>query len=252
MSLEAFLNRSIEDSKRRQLQRQIYESMLRHSENIRAGHFVKISPADLGLMFHLVDEQFFEGNLGRQCEQVASQPLSFRLSTRMTTTGGMTTMMRARGRRSKPQFEIAIATTPIFNTFQVDASAKVGGVACKDRLEALQRIMEHEMIHLAELLLTNDSNCSASPFRRYVRGLFGHTESNHRLLTPRDIARRTLGITTGDRVTFAADGGHLTGTVNRITKRATVLVRDPKGIRYSDGKRYTKYYVPLSMLKKQR
>jgi len=38
------------------------------------------------------------------------------------------------------------------------------------------------------------------------------------------------------------------GTVNRITKRATVLVEDPEGEPYSDGKRYRKYLVPLQLL----
>jgi len=36
--------------------------------------------------------------------------------------------------------------------------------------------------------------------------------------------------------------------VNRITKRATVLVEDERGMRYSDGKRYAKFYVPVASL----
>jgi len=110
--------------------------------------------------------------------------------------------------------------------------------------------MEHEMLHLAELLLFRDSNCSATPFKNSARQLFGHTESNHTLLTPRDVARKKLGISCGDEVTFLADGRHYRGFVNRITKRATVLVLDPKGTRYDDGKKYSKFYVPLTMLKR--
>jgi hypothetical protein len=51
-------------------------------------------------------------------------------------------------------------------------------------------------------------------------------------------------------VRFRLDGRHYTGRVNRITKRATVLVEDRSGERYSDGKRYAKFYVPLEMLEK--
>jgi hypothetical protein len=38
------------------------------------------------------------------------------------------------------------------------------------------------------------------------------------------------------------------GRVNRITKRATVLVEDPDGVKYSNGLRYRTYYVPIACL----
>ena len=234
---------------RKEKQAAVYQFVLRNSANINDGHFRTISNADLGLLFQITDEHFFDGMLGSLCEQASSRPLAFRLSTRMTSTGGMTTMQQDRQQRSLPEFEIAIATTPLFDTFRVAGDAEVGGLVCHNRLEALQRIMEHEMLHLAELLLFRDSNCSAAPFRNSARRLFGHTESNHRLLTPKDVARKKLGIACGDEVTFSVDGHPYRGFVNRITKRATVLVRDPKGIRYDDGKKYSKFYVPLTMLK---
>jgi hypothetical protein len=37
--------------------------------------------------------------------------------------------------------------------------------------------------------------------------------------------------------------------VNRITRRATILVEDSRGERFSDGKRYLKYYVPIHQLR---
>jgi hypothetical protein len=49
-------------------------------------------------------------------------------------------------------------------------------------------------------------------------------------------------------VTFNFEGRKLTGRVNRIAKRATVLVADPDGVSYSDGLRYRTYYVPLACL----
>jgi hypothetical protein len=235
---------------RTEKQKAVFQFVLQNSPNINDGHFRTISNADLGLLFQITDEYFFDGMLGGICEQTSSKPLAFRLSTRMTTTGGMTTMQQGRHRKSLPEFEIAIATTPLFDTFRLDGDAKVGGLICHNRLEALQRIMEHEMLHLAELLLFRDSNCSANPFKNSARRLFGHTESNHTLLTPKDVARKKLGIACGDAVTFSVDGQRYRGFVNRITKRATVLVLDPKGIRYDDGRKYSKFYVPLTMLKR--
>ena len=229
----------------------VYRYMLRNSPSIHKGNFSDISNSDLGLLFQITDEHAFEGEAGRLCEQQASRPLSFRLSTRMTTSGGMTTMYNSNDRRKKNQeFEIAIATTPLFASFGENSTAVVSGMRCQDRLEALQRIMEHEMVHLVEMLLWNDSNCSAGPFKSIVNRFFGHTESNHQLLTPGDLARKRLGISPGDPVVFAVDGQQLRGHVNRITKRATVLVEHPKGTRYTDGRKYHKFYVPLNRLRR--
>ncbi len=54
----------------------------------------------------------------------------------------------------------------------------------------------------------------------------------------------------GDRVAFTFDGARHVGVVNRITRRATVLVESSAGTPYSDGKRYVKFYIPLTMLEK--
>ena len=49
-------------------------------------------------------------------------------------------------------------------------------------------------------------------------------------------------------VRFRFEGVERTGIVNRISKRATVLVEDPEGQRYSNGKHYIKFYVPVQLL----
>jgi len=54
----------------------------------------------------------------------------------------------------------------------------------------------------------------------------------------------------GDRVRFEFQGEHHEGVVNRITRRATVLVDDPGGAVYDDGFRYRKYYIPLALLER--
>lgn len=235
---------------RSQLQDAVHKYVLENSDYLRQANFTTIHTSDLGLMFHAIDEEFFSGCVGRLCEQAATRPLSFRLSTRMTATGGMTTMLRPRDRRSTArEFEIAIATTPLYESFRDSTKLNVGGLPCVNRLQALQRIMEHEVVHLVEMLLWDDSNCSANPFKRIVNGFFGHTASNHRLMTPRDVARSKLGLAIGDTVCFQVAGETIRGTLNRVTKRATVLVADPNGAAYDDGQRYRKYYVPLSRIR---
>jgi hypothetical protein len=80
--------------------------------------------------------------------------------------------------------------------------------------------------------------------------LFGHTQHTHELITPREKAWTKYRIRPGDQVRFRFDGHHYTGIVNRITKRATILVEDPRGPRYSDGRHYRKFYVPIQILEK--
>ena len=49
-------------------------------------------------------------------------------------------------------------------------------------------------------------------------------------------------------MSFEYGNERFSGIVNRITKRATVLLRDPGGLLFSDGNRYETYYIPLSEL----
>jgi hypothetical protein len=180
-------------------------------------------------------------------EDLSRPALQFRLSKRMTSAGGKTTRFKPRG--GPVFFEIAVSTTLLFQTFHdVERPITVAGIVCRDRLEALQRVVEHEIVHLIEMLLWTHSSCSANRFQSIAARAFGHVEHTHQLITPRERALRKFGIRTGDRVRFELDGAPMVGVVNRITRRATVLVEDPRGMRYTDGKRYAKYYVPLAML----
>jgi hypothetical protein len=228
----------------------IYEDALRRSISLDAGNFTSISSADLERLFDLYDERFFDGG----CRQgLGTAPLSFRLSKRMTQAAGKATRVQLRDRRTKvvrTEYEIAVSTTLLFQTFHdIDRPIVMSGIECHDRLEALQRILEHELVHLIEFLIWQQSSCSAVRFQSVANRFFGHTEHTHQLITPRERAFAKFGVKAGSRVSFRADGQHYVGVVNRITKRATVLVEDSRGIRYTDGKRYAKFYVPVGQLK---
>jgi hypothetical protein len=146
-------------------------------------------------------------------------------------------------------YEISIASTILFDGFSgTDRLVAVCGIECRSRLEALQRIFEHEMVHLAEQLCWATSNCAAERFQAIAARFFLHRAHTHNLITRRERAAE-VGIRIGSHVTFIFEGRQLTGRVNRITKRATVLVADPDGVSYSDGLKYRTYYVPLASLK---
>jgi diadenosine tetraphosphatase ApaH/serine/threonine PP2A family protein phosphatase len=106
-------------------------------------------------------------------------------------------------------------------------------------------------LHLAEFLGWGRSNCRADNFHALSRRIFAHEGAFHDLITPREQARVVFDIHVGDRVSFEIDGVPHTGRVNRITRRATVLVENPRGSLFSDGKRYIRCYVPLPLLRKE-
>ena len=143
-----------------------------------------------------------------------------------------------------------MSTTLLFGCFADDDHRPItaSGITCRDRLDALQRVMEHELTHLIEMLLWEKSSCAKSRFHSITLRFFGHTENKHQLITPREKAMVKFGITAGMKVRFRFDGVERIGRVNRISKRATVLVEDANGQPYSDGKRYAKFYVPVQML----
>jgi hypothetical protein len=236
--------------------KRIYETVLRDSENIKQGNFAKIGVGDLEILFDLYDSMFFSGLLGKQLREKNSGTFRFRLSKRMTRAGGKTTCIQKKLQKGngpkEATYEIAISMPLLFQTFKdVKRPISINGLACRDRLEALQRIFEHELIHIAEMLAWGKSSCSRSNFQLLAQQIFGHKDITHRLVTQHERALVNFNIKVGDNVAFEYNEKRLTGFVNRITKRATILVENKKGDRYANGKRYSKYYVPLSELEKQ-
>jgi hypothetical protein len=234
----------------------IARSVIAASHYLRGPNFTVVAPADLSRMFDLYDRAYFDGQLRHAVNEKAAGRLGFRLAPRMTRAGGKTFRTRRPVRRGlvksvETSYEIAISSRLLFLSFDdANRPATVCGVHCADRLSALQRIMEHEMLHLAELLVWDRSSCSAARFRSMSRNLFGHAASTHELITPAERAVTKFDLRIGDAVTFSFDGRTLRGMLNRINRRATVLVESPNGQRYTNGRRYEKFYIPLGMLKK--
>ncbi len=228
----------------------IRNAILGESRHIHRPNFEQIGTEDLASMFALYDLQFFEGWLGQTVKAQADSPLLFRLSSTMTRAGGKTIRYRSRCPGGGCRFEIAIASQMLFMNFgDVSRPVTVCGLTCQDRLETLQRIMEHEIIHLAELLVWQRSSCSARRFKSLAANIFGHTDARHALVTVHERAAVQHGVCVGGMVEFDFEGQHLVGRVNRIHRRATVLVQSADGRKYSDGLRYSKFYVPLERLR---
>lgn len=224
--------------------RQIEATLLGRSPYLCKPNFERIHPRDLEILFVACDQLAFGGYLS---SALGKTPLRFRLSTRMTSVGGSTSKFR--NRDGNISYEITIACGLLFQGFSdQDRPIRVCGLHCESRLQALIRIFEHEVVHLIELECWQNSNCSGPRFQDIARRFFGHCSHKHQLITWKERAR-TSGIRVGSLVSFVFEGVRLQGRVNRVTKRASVLVEDATGLPYSDGHRYNTYYIPLAALK---
>ena len=236
----------------------IYAGMLRVSQVMDGPNFQAISIRDLKYLYQEYDQEFFQGRLQ---QALGTCPMLFRLSRRLTSAAGQMTRRTRRDLPRQPlkrpanpdrfEYEISVSTTILYQSFtDPSATTKASGILCRDRLEALQRIFEHELIHLAEMLVWSESRCAGPRFQSIARRMFGHQEHTHRLVTSRDHALTKFGFRVGDWVAFDFEGKRYLGRINRLTRRATILVADPSGMRYTDGHHYRKFYIPLTMLQR--
>ncbi len=237
-------------------QQRIHDEVLSLSRSMDRSNFTKVDVDDLRRMTMLYDREFFDGKL---LSLIGRDRVRFGFSSRMTRIAGkLVTHYPPTRRRWLPwgknkaderRFEMILSSTLLFQAFNdVDRPITVTGLRCNNRLEAMQRVCEHELVHLLEMFLWNDSSCSGPRFQGVANRFFGHTEHQHDLITQSERAARNFDIRVGSMVQFEAEQGPLTGWVNRITRRATVLVADPRGERFNDGQRYVRYYVPLEKL----
>jgi hypothetical protein len=217
------------------------------SGNIQSDDIEVISGQDLRLLFAAYDQVFFAGALSPAFGGI----LRFSLSRRMTRSAG-STLIPKKFQQMDPSLryiEIRISADVLFNYDMLEGYKLVGGVRATTALEALQLVFEHELCHVLEYLIYGKTSCKKADFQGLSARLFGHDTSYHQLPTPHQIAQEKLGIGVGAQVFFEYEGKRHRGVVSNITKRATVMVRDKKGMyRDNKGHRYSKYYIALAAL----
>lgn len=241
--LAAKLQGDIIENKRRKISGLLTEK----SGNIKSETVSALSAADLDILFGLYDEIFFENWF----KQSYKGKLKFSVSRRMTRSAGLTRCPKNIGsiRPEDLVIEVKIGIDFFLHYGMVEGSGMVGGIETGSSLEALQLVFEHELCHVIEFITYGRSSCKGKRFRTIAGNLFGHTESCHKLPTHRQIAFDALGLKIGDSISFIYDGRVLTGVLYSINKRATVMVRDNNGLLADrQGRRYSKYYVPLSLI----
>ncbi len=226
----------------------IRDRLLTTSRFIQTPNFVRCGDSDLRILFDDYDNHFFDAQLRPALETLNAWPIDLHFSGRLRSTGGRTTRSTCRKSRHVT-YSIQVSSNVLSTNFRTpEETATVNGLICTDRVDAMMRVMEHEMLHLAEFLAFNDSTCTGRRFQHAAMRMFGHTEHTHAMVSKRIKTLRSTEFRTGNRVRFSFEGKKLTGVINRINARATVLVEDPRGARYSDGKKYAKFYIPIAWL----
>ena len=227
----------------------IYMNLLNYSERFSEGNFTEISVEDLKFLFEQYNKEFFSGLFEDLLNKEAKCKLVFRLSSRMTKSGGSTSKII---KKDQTIYKISVSSYLLFQSFSdIKRTIKISGITCKDRIEALQRIFEHELIHLLELLIKGDSSCSSDSFKILAKQIFLHTDNKHELITQEERAFLKFSIKVGDKVSFEYNTKKYIGIVDRITKRVTVLVKDKNNSKYANEEGFLKFYIPISMLNKE-
>ncbi len=240
---------TISPRQRETWRKEIHEQMLITSRVLDGPNFHKVDQDDVARMIRMYDDRYFDGKI---LPAASAEGLAFSLSSRMTSVGGKLVTQYPQGNHDGIRhFELTLSSTLLFQTFEdISRPIKVAGCKCHDRLEAMQRIAEHEFVHLIEMLIWNDGNCNEARYQSIAKRYFGHTDYQHNLITQRERAAVKYNVRVGDWVIFFHDGHRMKGRVNRITRRATVLVPNPAGEPFGDGERYSRYYVPLEKLQR--
>ena len=119
-----------------------------------------------------------------------------------------------------------------------------------DRVKAIHEAVRRRSARMVVPDFTHAADSDLALLEDLAWNLFAHTQTRHDLVTQNERARTLVGVRVGDLVRFTFEGRPYTGRINRITRRATVLVEDPTGQPFGDGKRYLKFYLPLPMLEK--
>ena len=190
-------------------------------------NYIVTNTRELEVIFEAIDkvylDNFFKTNFsGKFC---------FNISNRMTKVAA-----RISSKKPYCQFDITFGLNTFKNFGLHNASEIVNGNLCDTHLEAIISVMQHELLHAIQCLVSGNSKHNAE-FKFLGEVLFGHKGTTHaighKLIEPSSVTAKP-----GNIVSFTHKGEVLTGTILRISKRATVVTPTDR-----------KFYVPITQLK---
>lgn len=229
--------------------RRIHDELIKdHDVSVLLDGF-KVS--NLEQMWNLYDNVFFGGEIGEKLTADRST-LTFQVTpgAKSAKTGGWCQTTKSPG-RSRCFFTISIPLGLYKNLFvNGEGSYDVNGIKCRDRLECLQLVLEHEAMHMMMGLYGHDGRQPAAIFSAHgklfqsmVFAYFGHTETKHSMgLGDADQMLTRADVPPGTSVKFEHKGVMHYGIVKRHNpKTISVDTTYPSAI--------PGWKVPINMLK---
>jgi len=133
----------------------------------------KMSEKDLYDIFQIYDTSVFDGNIEKYVSD-SNFKLTFRKEGEPTfTTEGICAFEKCE----------YIVTIPLSHFNGINGIKNVAGHLCKNQLECLVRVIEHEIVHLIIFMHCNQdlfvTNQHGDLFMTLVKDLFGHTDYRH-------------------------------------------------------------------------
>lgn len=198
-----------------------------------------IREATLLGMLSMYDTLFFGGYLSSSYSS-----LTVTLSSRLISAAGKFVYARSKTRRLK-RAEIRMSSD--FLTRLDRGPFTLNGLTVSTPQEAFLLVFEHELCHALETCIYGSTG-HGERFMQLANRYFGHTSTTHQLPTRKSEAAQS-GIKIGARCRFSYQDRILHGQITYVGKTATVMVQSATG-EYKDtqGRRYTKYRVPISQL----
>lgn len=125
-------------------------------------------------MFKLYDYLFFSNIISYGLGKRTSGLIKFEFSDRLTSTGGT---CRRDGICS---YTIKISSDRLNKLLPENiGNIQVNGITPIDKINALQLIFEHELVHAILSLFKNDLSGHNNLYKTIVKNLFGHTKTTH-------------------------------------------------------------------------
>jgi hypothetical protein len=150
-----------------EIRKTAYDTFKRFKDSVGS-----MTVSDLQKLFSLYDKLCFNGDVEKYIKD-ANFSLKFKTSGEQTfTTEGICTHRVC-------NYTMTIPTAYFKN---VHGPTIVAGQSCKDQLDCLLRVIEHELVHLIIFMFCGDSFITdqhGELFMNMVERLFGHTDYRH-------------------------------------------------------------------------
>nr|QBK90206.1 MAG: SprT-like family protein [Pithovirus LCPAC102] len=187
---------------------------------------------ELDVMFKLYDYYFFN-NMISYALQKSGGNIKFKFSTKMTSAGGTCS------RIGICTYIIKISKENINNITPINIiNSEINGLKPKNKVNALQLIFEHELVHAILSIFVDDLRGHGKLFKDMVKQLFGHTKITHSILN-KPLVVNQYNFKVNDLIYFMVKDKKSYGTIIKLNPK-NVKVNTMTGV----------YSVPYGILYK--